>query len=89
MVRYKAPSIDDRRIWDLWLTGTYQAAIVAADDSGIFAALHTAPATASELASRLNFDERATEILLRLLSALGLLASNSGRFRLSREADRS
>ena len=39
MTKYEAPSTDDHRIWDLWLSGMYQGAIVAADDAGVFAAL--------------------------------------------------
>jgi len=77
---------DDRRMWELWLSGTHQPAIVAADEAGIFAALANAPATIPELAGRLGFDERATGILLRLLAALGLLTIQFGRFRLSDEA---
>jgi hypothetical protein len=38
-VKYEAPSTDDRRIWDLWLSGVHQGAIVAADDAGVFSAL--------------------------------------------------
>jgi len=86
MTRYAAPAIDDRRIWDLWLSGTYQAAIAAADDSGIFGALADTPATVSELAHRLDFDERATGILLRLLASLELLVLRDERFQLSDQA---
>jgi len=50
MTKYEAPSTDDRRIWDLWLTGMYQGAIVAADEAGVFAALGERPATIEELA---------------------------------------
>ena len=34
-------------MWDLWLTGNYQAAIVVADESGVFSALDKRPATAT------------------------------------------
>src|SRR3989442_9495275 len=86
MARYESPSTDDRRIWDLWLSGTYQAGIVAADDAGIFASLGEAPATIAELAERLDFDERATGILLRLLASLGLLVPRRERFQLTAQA---
>jgi len=33
-MKYESPTADDRRIWDLWLTGTYQAAIVVGEDVG-------------------------------------------------------
>jgi 2-polyprenyl-3-methyl-5-hydroxy-6-metoxy-1,4-benzoquinol methylase len=86
MARYEAPTTDDRRIWDLFLSGTYQGAVVAADDTGIFASLAEAPATIAEIARRLDLDERATGILLRLLASLGLLIPRLERFHLSGEA---
>lgn len=86
MVTYAPPTTDDRRIWDLWLTGTYQAAIVAAAESGIFASLNDCPATVAELATRLDFDERATGILLCLLASLRLLTERCGEFQLTDEA---
>ena len=86
MTKYEAPSTDDRRIWDLWLSGLHQGAIVAADDAGVFSALAAGPATIEDLAQRLNFDVRATGILLRLLGALGLLVQRDGAFHLTDQA---
>ncbi len=80
------PSADDRRMWELWLSGVHQPAIVAADEAGIFTALADGPATIDDLAARLGFDERATGILVRLLAALGLLIPRLGRFHLSDQA---
>ena len=40
---FDAPSADDRRMWDLWLSGLHQPAIVAADEAGIFTALAESP----------------------------------------------
>lgn len=85
-MKYEQPGTDDRRIWDLLLTQSYQAAAVAADEAGVFVALNEKPATISELAARLDFDVRATGILLRLLGALGLLTQRLGRFQLTDEA---
>jgi O-methyltransferase/methyltransferase family protein len=84
--KYEAPSADDRRIWDLWLTGTFQGAIVAADDAGIFEALAQQPATIEGLAKRLDFDVRATGIVLRLLASLGLASPRAGVFGLTDQA---
>src|SRR5262245_41873457 len=84
--KYKAPTADDRGIWDLWLTGNYQAAIVAADEAGVFTSLNDEASTPAELARRLNFDERATTILLRFLASLNLLTIRSGRFQLTDQA---
>ena len=83
---YAAPTADDRRMWDLWLSGLHQPAIVAAEEAGIFSALAEAPAAAADLAARLGFDERATTILVRLLAALRLLLVRDGRYHLGDEA---
>jgi len=86
MSRYEPPSTDDRRIWDLWLTHTYQGAIATADDMDIFTSLRESPATVRELAERLDFDERATGVILRLLASLGLLVLRQERFQLTEES---
>ena len=83
---YAAPVADDRRMWDLWLSGIHQPAIVAAEEAGLFSSLAEAPATAGELAARLGFDDRATTILVRLLAALRLLLLRDGRYHLGDEA---
>jgi hypothetical protein len=83
---YVAPTTDDRRLWDLWLSGVHQPTIVAAEEAGVFSALAEAPGTAAEVAARLGFDERATRITLRLLSALRLLPLREGRYHLGDEA---
>jgi acetylserotonin N-methyltransferase len=85
-MKYEAPSTDDRRIWDLWLSGTYQGTIVAADDAGVFTALAEQPATIHELAARLDFDLRATGVTLRLLAALDLIVAREGRYQLTATA---
>ena len=86
MTEYVAPPRDDRGIWDLWLTANYQAAIVAADEKNLFGLLDEVPATIAELAVRLDSNERATGILVRLLASLGLVTHTSGRFELSEVA---
>jgi hypothetical protein len=86
MRTYEAPTSGDERMWDLWLSHTYHASIVVADDMGIFTALHETPATATELAHTLDFDERATRILGRRLASLGLLVPREQRYHLTDHA---
>ena len=83
---YVAPVADDRRMWDLWLSGVHQPSIVAAEEAGIFSTLAEASFTANELAARLGLDERATTILVRLLAALRLLLVRDGRYQLAEDA---
>ena len=56
---------------------------VVADDMIIFTALDEKTATTGELAHRLDFDERATTVLVRLLASLGLLVPRQQRFQLT------
>jgi acetylserotonin N-methyltransferase len=84
---YRPPTSDDKQLWDLWLTGLYQGTIVAADDAEIFDVLAERPATIDELAQRLDFDTRATGIVLRLLAALRLLVLRQGSYQLTDTAN--
>jgi len=86
MPRYETPAADDSRIWDVFLSGAYHGAVVAADDAGIFAALNDGPATIQELAGKLDLDERATGVLLRLLAAHGLVVFRNDSFDLTLDA---
>jgi len=86
MPRYETPAADDSRIWDVFLSGAYHGAVVAADDAGIFAALNDGPATIQELAGQLDLDERATGVLLRLLAAHGLVVFRNDSFDLTLDA---
>src|SRR4029450_8858497 len=86
MPPYGIPTTDDRRIWDVFLSGTYHSSVVVADDAGIFSALNEEAATIPELGGRLHLDERATGVLLRLLTSLGLLVFRNDRFNLTLDA---
>ena len=86
MPRYEIPATDDSRIWDLFLSSAYHNAVVAADDAGIFAALNEEAATIEEIARKLDLDERAMGVLLRLLASLGLLVSRNEVFDLTLHA---
>jgi len=87
MPKYGIPTMDDRRLWDAFIKGSYdRTAVVVADDLGIFASLHEKPASVSALATHLGFDERATGVIVRLLASLGLLIPHDNRFHLAEDA---
>jgi len=77
------PPCDDRILWDAWLSLYHFPALAAADDLGLFALLRDEPATAEDLARRLALGPRATEALLGVLAALGLLHQDGGLFALT------
>ena len=82
-MRYELPASQDRAIWDIWLSMYRLPAMSVADELGVFTALASAPATAAETAQRLGFNRRATEVLLSMLSALGLVVVRDGRHELT------
>lgn len=63
-------------------------ALLTAVELDLFTELHDAPATAREIAVRLELDGRGLRDFLSLLTALGLLEQLDGRYRNSDEADR-
>ena len=77
-MRYELPASQDRAIWDIWLSMYRLPAMSVADELGVFTALASAPATAAETAQRLGFNRRATDVLLSMLSALGLVVVREG-----------
>jgi O-methyltransferase/methyltransferase family protein len=82
-MRYELPASQDRAIWDIWLSMYRLPAMAVADELGVFTALASAPATAAETAQRHGFNRRATDVLLSMLSALGLVAVRDGRHELT------
>ena len=82
-MRYELPASQDRAIWDIWLSMYRLPAMSVADELGVFKALASAPATAAETAERHGFNRRATDVLLSMLSALGLVAFRDGRHELT------
>jgi hypothetical protein len=82
-MRYELPSSPDRAMWDIWLSMNQLPALAVADELGMFVALGSAPATTVETAQNLGLNGRATDVVLRMLAALGLLALRDGRYELT------
>jgi hypothetical protein len=77
------PTVDDRPVWDVWLSCVWLPTVLAADELGIFDSLGREPATVEELARRLDLNENSLISALALLACLGLLAQQLGRFGLT------
>jgi acetylserotonin N-methyltransferase len=86
MASTEAPNTTDTIIWDLWMSQHQLPTVTVADELGIFAALAETPATASELAARMAFNERATTAVLGVLTSLRLLLQAGGRYHLTATA---
>ncbi|MEO8699391.1 MAG: methyltransferase [Kofleriaceae bacterium] len=73
------PPCSDEAVWHVWMAAFHAPTLAIADELGVFTALDAAPATASELATTLAIEPRATEAITGLLAALGFLARVDGR----------
>jgi acetylserotonin N-methyltransferase len=80
------PGADDRPIWDIWLSSLWMPVLTVASELGVFEALAEAPTTSADLGRRLELKAQATETLLRMLVALGLLVVYEGRYQLGTAA---
>lgn len=80
---YLSPPVDDRLIWDAWLSYHNLPAMLAADEVGLFDALVDGPLALDDLAAACGVNTRALGILNSLLCALGLLVRRQGRYGLT------
>ncbi len=83
---YQSPTADDRILWDLHLSAYPLAAVLAADELGLFQALAEAPADLQSFAERHGYSERGVRALLPMLASLGLLEVRDGVFSASNAA---
>ncbi|MBO9576026.1 MAG: methyltransferase [Sphingobium sp.] len=80
---YRSPPVDDRLIWDAWLSSHNLPAMLAADEISLFDALDAQPLTVQEAAKACNVNPRALGIIAGLLCALGFLNKREGRLGLT------
>jgi acetylserotonin N-methyltransferase len=82
-VQPSPPVADDRPIWDIWLSSLWLPSITVADELGLFESLNKNPATAEELAGRLDLSLHGVRPVIQLLTSLGALVVHDGRFQLT------
>ncbi len=90
-----APTVDDRAIWDNWLSVHRLPVMTVHDELGTFDALIAAPMTNADLANTLSVEARALAVHLGLLAAMGLVekraeqwqATNAARTWLDKRGD--
>jgi 3-hydroxy-5-methyl-1-naphthoate 3-O-methyltransferase len=73
--------IDDRIVWDLWLSQFHFPVVTVADEVGTFAAISAHAKGTATLAAELKLDERALSIHLGMLAALGFVERREGLWR--------
>jgi predicted O-methyltransferase YrrM len=77
------PDCTDKLIWDVWMSIYHFPALTAADELGLFNLLEDAPLTSGEVGNRLSINQRGAVSLLSLLSSLGFLKLNDGKYSLT------
>jgi len=80
MTRYESPTVDDRILWDLHVSAYPLAALLAADELGVFQKLADAPADMATFASQNELSDRAVRALFPMLAAMGLLVTREGAY---------
>jgi len=83
---YEAPPVDDRAIWDIWLSMHYFPAATAVQEAGVFEALEAEPLSLDDLADKLSLNPKALGVVMSLVSALGLVNRRDGVWRLTPHA---
>ena len=81
-----APSIDDRIIWDTWLSMFRYPTVMVADEVGTFAAIAAQAKSTADLAGELKVDARALQVHMGMLAAMGFVERREGRWRASEAA---
>lgn len=80
------PTSDDRLLWDTWMSMYNLPTLTVADELGLFSLLKDAPHAASDVATGLGLGTRATEALLGVMTSLGYLVQQDGKFNLTESA---
>lgn len=82
----QAPVVDDRTIWDLWLSQYKVPLVLAADKLGLFEFLRDNPSTVDEIQNQLRLPMRSVAALTTSLAAMGFLVQHAQRLYLTQTA---
>jgi hypothetical protein len=79
----ESPTVDDRAIWDVWLSQYHLPLVLAADSLGLFDVLHNGTSCQDAICSALSLSPRSVEAMLAALSGLGFVVKRDDRFYLT------
>ncbi|MBO0713701.1 MAG: hypothetical protein J2O39_01060 [Acidimicrobiales bacterium] len=74
------PASDARLLWESYLSPYWFPSLLVADDLGLITSLAEGPASAEELARRLDLNQRGVGAVLPMLASLGYLEARDGRY---------
>jgi acetylserotonin N-methyltransferase len=77
------PSVEDRAIWDLWLSQYRLPVVLAADQLGLFEYLRDRPASIEDISRDLKLLRRSADALTAALASTGFLVQHAHKFQLT------
>ena len=77
------PTVDDRAIWDLWLSQFKLPVVLVADELGVFELLRNAPRDLEEISTHTTLPARSVEAVMAVLGAMEFVVQRQGRFQLT------
>jgi hypothetical protein len=77
------PTVDDRAIWDLWLSQYRLPVVLVADELGLFEFLKNRPSDLAAIAAHLGLAPRSAETLLAALAASDFVLKHQAEFHLT------
>jgi acetylserotonin N-methyltransferase len=81
--RMDPPSVEDRPIWDLWLSQYRLPVVLAADQLGLFELLRDRPASIDDICHNLKLLRRSADALTAALASTGFLVQYDHQFQLT------
>jgi acetylserotonin N-methyltransferase len=75
--------VDDRAVWDLWLSQYQLPIVLVGDELGLFEFIERATPDAVAIGTHVRLDSRPTEAVLAALCAMGYLVKRQGQFHLT------
>jgi acetylserotonin N-methyltransferase len=82
-VSLESPSVDDRPIWDLWLSQFELPVVLVGDDLGLYEFVECSTPDLAAICEQVKLSTRPMESVLAVLCSLGYLEKRQGRFHLT------
>ncbi|HEY3061787.1 MAG TPA: methyltransferase [Chloroflexota bacterium] len=77
------PTVDDRAIWDLWLSQYQLPIVLIGAELGLFEFMQSASPDLEAICSKMGLGTRSMEAVLAVLCGLGYVVKRQGRFHLT------
>jgi len=83
MDKIPTPSVNDSKIWDIWMSQHYLRTVTVSMKIGLFSFLVNNPSSDEQVVAGLHIGPRSCKALLGVLAGLGLLEQHKGKYYLT------